>query len=125
MTLSYNSTICSIRNQFRKRDVVEKLQQRISNSLSIFVEFILIYLQEDTSSIWRDLNSPIQVRLGNSGIRVSPLGIGVGALLIMSLGYYSMSGPVAMVSTHEKVSMKGKDTAFQMYLQSYLGNLAS
>jgi len=63
-------------------------------------------VQEDTSSIWRDLNSPIQVRLGNSGIRVSPLGIGVGALLIMSLGYYSMSGPVAMVSTHEKVSMK-------------------
>merc|ERR1712157_233268 len=48
----------------------------------------------------------VQVRLGNSGIRVSPLGIGVGALLIMSLGYYSMSGPVAMVSTHEKVSMK-------------------
>ena len=62
---------------------------------------------QEEANIWRDLNTPIQVRLGNSGIRVSPLGIGVGALLIMSLGYYSMAGPAAMVSTHEKVSMKG------------------
>ena len=79
----------------------------------MFLSHLLNLSQEDTSSIWRDLNSPIQVRLGNSGIRVSPLGIGVGALLIMSLGYYSMSGPVAMVSTHEKVSMKGKLANFE------------
>merc|ERR1712156_1403556 len=51
----------------------------------------------------------VQVRLGNTGIRVSPLGIGVGALLVMSLGYYTLAGPptpAAMVSTDTQISMK-------------------
>merc|ERR1711990_934137 len=51
----------------------------------------------------------VQVRLGNTGIRVSPLGIGVGALLVLSLGYYALGGPptpATMISTDTQISMK-------------------
>lgn len=47
----------------------------------------------------------MQVRLGNTGIRVSPLGIGVAILLVFSLGAYTTRNP-AMVSTDDMVSMK-------------------
>merc|ERR1712168_467977 len=48
----------------------------------------------------------VQVRLGNTGIRVSPLGIGVALLLVFSLGYYTVSSPVAMKSNEQEVSIK-------------------
>lgn len=49
----------------------------------------------------------MQVRLGSTGIRVSPLGIGVGLLLIVGLGYTTlMPQNIPMQSTHDKVSMK-------------------
>lgn len=49
----------------------------------------------------------MQVRLGNTGIRVSPLGIGVGLLLLMGVGYYSfIPQNVPMQSTAERMSMK-------------------
>ena len=45
--------------------------------------------------------------MGNTGIRVSPLGIGVALLLVFSLGYYTVSSPVAMRSNEQEVSIKG------------------
>lgn len=49
----------------------------------------------------------MQVRLGSTGIRVSPLGIGVGLLLVLGIGYYSLVPQnIPMQSTNEKVSMK-------------------
>ena len=48
--------------------------------------------------------------MGNTGIRVSPLGIGVGILLVMGLGYYTVVPQnLPMQSTPEKVSIKGKN----------------
>jgi len=63
--------------------------------------------REVTTPSWKDVHgSWSKVRLGNTGIRVSPLGIGVALLLVFSLGYYTVSSPVAMKSNEQEVSIK-------------------